>query len=228
MTQQPTPGVVLLLLLFLLAQCGGQENSTDANVSTTPADQPIVGGGCDGCELMFKGMPAGISNRDTSVGWASANPRFVLRGKIFQRDGVTPAAGILLYYWHTDAQGYYAAEGGKPDRRNPHGRLRGWLQTGSDGTYTIYTLRPAPYPGGGNPAHIHFSVKEPRIANPYYIDDVVFEGDPHLTADMKRQMQDRGGSGVLQVTTNGNVQTATRDIILGKNIPNYPAGKKSK
>ena len=45
-------------------------------------------------------------------------------------DGVTPAEGIVLYVYHTDATGYYNKD---DDPYNP--RLRGWMKTGKDGRY---------------------------------------------------------------------------------------------
>jgi protocatechuate 3,4-dioxygenase beta subunit len=45
--------------ILLWSSCSGQvkeNNKTEANTQT----KKIIGGGCDGCELMYEGMPAGL------------------------------------------------------------------------------------------------------------------------------------------------------------------------
>ncbi len=82
---------------------------------------------------------------------------------------------MIIYYWQTDSKGYYANRKGLDARAKRHGYIRGWLKTGSDGRYTLYTIRPAPYPNDSLPAHIHLSVKEPGLPNEYYTDEINFE-----------------------------------------------------
>jgi protocatechuate 3,4-dioxygenase beta subunit len=64
---------------------------------------------------------------------------------------VTPAAGIIVYAYQTDARGYYN-EGRQPPR------LHGWVRTDREGRFTLDTIRPGPYPGGRIPAHVHFQL----------------------------------------------------------------------
>lgn len=183
---------------------------------------PRVGGGCDGCELMFVGMPSDISPTDTSAGWTEAGQKLLVKGVVYENDGRTPAANVVLYYWHTDSGGYYSPSEGMDATARRHGHIRGWVKTGADGKYAIRTVRPSPYPHRDTPAHIHVSIKEPRIANEYYIDELVFDDDDLLTAARRRQLENRGGSGILRPFTSGDLQIAEHDIILGLNIPNYP------
>ena len=105
-----------------------------------------MGGGCDGCELMFEGMPERLDWR-TSIG-AKDEPGepLVVRGVIYQRDGKSPAPGVILYVYQTDATGHYAPGPDQTHGRR-HGRLRGWMKTDADGRYEFRTIRPAPYPG---------------------------------------------------------------------------------
>jgi protocatechuate 3,4-dioxygenase, beta subunit len=104
-----------------------------------------------------------------------------------------------------------------------HGHIRGWVKTGNDGKYTIYTIRPAPYPNDALPAHIHLAIKEPDIANEYYVDELNFDDDRLLIPHSKKYPFDnRGGSGVLRVLLQDDLQIAEHDIVLGLNIPNYP------
>lgn len=185
------------------------------------AQSRAVGGGCEGCEIMYVGMPRRINATDTSAGWKGAGQKLLITGRVMKRDGRTPAPNVVLYYWHTDEIGYYSYRPGLAEGARRHGYLRGWVKTDAQGKYTIYTLRPAPYPGEAIPAHIHLVVKEPDL-NEYYIDDWIFDDDKLLTTAERRKLENRGGSGVLRVLLDKNVQVAEDNIILGLNIPNYP------
>jgi len=80
--------------------------------SSQKQPQQKVGGGCDGCELMYAGMPADISSTDTSAGWYEAGQKLIVSGTVFQPEGKTPAPGIIIYYWQTDNNGYYSPKPG--------------------------------------------------------------------------------------------------------------------
>jgi protocatechuate 3,4-dioxygenase, beta subunit len=84
----------------------------------------VVGGGCDGCELMFEGMPRELSWRTTVVAEKEAGTPLVVRGVIYQKDGKTPASGVILYVYQTDATGRYTPADGQAQGKR-HGRLRG-------------------------------------------------------------------------------------------------------
>lgn len=58
----------ILLLFGCLTGCNGQ-TKTEISTQQNPHPNKVIGGGCDGCELMFEGMPANISSVDTSAGW---------------------------------------------------------------------------------------------------------------------------------------------------------------
>jgi protocatechuate 3,4-dioxygenase beta subunit len=83
-------------------------------------------------------------------------------------------------------------------------------------------VRPASYPNTDFEAHIHPAIKEPNIEKEYYLDEFVFDDDKLLTGEKRGNLQNRGGSGVLRVLENGDLQIAEHNIILGLNIPNYP------
>ena len=40
--------------------------------------------------------------------------------------------------------------------------------------------------------------------------------------EKRRALENRGGSGILEVSTSGELQIVEHDVILGLNIPNYP------
>lgn len=179
-----------------------------------------VGGGCDGCEIMYEGMPKFINATDTSAAWRSTDKRMIITGTVFQSNGKTPAAGTIVYYYHTNRQGIYGQGKMQVDGKR-HGQLRGWVKTDSRGNYRIYTCVPAAYPREKFPAHVHMIIKEPEI-NEYYIDDINFDDDPLLTTEVRKKNMNRGGSGVILTSESGGITYVERNITLGLHIPDYP------
>lgn len=187
----------------------------------------IVGGGCEGCELMYVGMPDKITTEHTSIGWTEGKQKLILTGKVFQIDGKTPASDVIVYYWHTDDKGLYSSDSQTPARAKEHGRLRGWVKTDENGNYKIKTSRPAAYPSQDIPQHIHLSIKESDIDNEYFA-DLYFDDDPlYLKYKKKYGKADRTGTEILRIVLDGNIQIAEHNIILGLNIPDYPTKKHS-
>lgn len=211
------PGIIVLCLL--LTACNGQKTP----LTSKEGDNKIVGGGCDGCELMYVGIPKNINSIDISAGWNEVGQKLIITGTVFRLDGKTPASDVIIYYWQADNSGRYSPVPGMDERAKRHGHIRGWVKTGPDGEYTIKTIRPAHYPNEETPAHIHLAIKEPGIANEYYTDEINFDDDRLLIPHFKKYPQEnRGGSGVVRVLTKDNFQFAEHNIILGLNIPNYP------
>ncbi len=213
-----------VLLLCYLTGCQGQVKSdSGAREANMDVPQKLVGGGCDGCEIMFTGMPANIKAVDTSAGWAEKGQKLLVTGTVHQLDGKTPAPDVIIYYWQTDNNGYYSPVGEMDTKARRHGHIRGWVKSDAQGKYSIYTIRPMPYPNERMPAHIHIAIKEPHLNNEYYIDEFVFDDDPLLTGEKRKLLENRGGSGVLRVLLKDSLQIALHNIVLGLNIPNYPA-----
>ena len=217
----------LLFVSFFnfLTSCNGQtkQKITQEQINI----ERIVGGGCEGCELMYVDIPKFISSEDTSIGWEEGKQKLVLTGKVFQLDGKTPASNITIYYWHTDDKGLYSSNNETPKQAKEHGKLRGWVKSDTNGNYTIRTSRPAAYPNDNIPQHIHLSIKEPEIPNPYYA-DLYFDDDPlYLNHKKKYGKLDRAGTELLKIVLDGNIQIAEHNIILGLNIPDYPTKNKT-
>ncbi len=218
-----------IFIYTLLLSCNLQtKNNNQVQQGTQTITSKIVGGGCDGCEIMYIGMPKNIKAIDTSTGWTEKGQKLLVTGKVYQRDDKTPAPNVVIYYWQTDHNGYYSSKVGKDEKAKRHGHIRGWVKTDEKGNYSIYTIRPAPYPNEDLPAHIHISIKEPTIENEYYIDELVFDDDKLLTAEKRKALENRGGSGIMKVELSGEMQVAKHNIMLGLNIPDYPKTNKNK
>jgi protocatechuate 3,4-dioxygenase beta subunit len=214
------------LLLGMLASCAHAPDNDKSAVSETPvsANEP-VGGGCDGCELMYIGIPQEIPSQDSSPGWSEGNQKLLISGQVYQPDGNTPAPDVVVYYWHTNDAGLYTPDAQTPVGAEAHGKYRGWVKSAFDGSYTIMTSKPAAYPDEEIPQHIHLAIREPDIPNEYYA-DLFFEDDPLYTRQLEKYGKaDRAGSEVLQVIREGDVQAVRHNIVLGMNIPNYPVRK---
>ncbi len=213
--------------LLLFCCCGSPSlinhaDSIKGKPNGNGTGEKVVGGPCDQCETLFEGMPA--LNR---IGWettlAGANEpgeRLELSGKVFMRDGKSPAADIVLYFHHTDAKGFYSP-GDTQTVARKDGHLRGWIKTNAQGEFKLHTIRPAPYPNRTDPAHIHILVKEPGKTL-YYIDEVWFDDDPFITKELKDKSELRGGNMIIHLSKNEKDEwTGQLNIVAGFNIPGY-------
>ena len=218
---------LFIATLNFLTDCNGQ-TKTESNQNEIKTDKnKLIGGGCDGCELMYVGMPKVISSEHTSNGWDEGKQKLILTGKVFQLDGRTPASDVVIYYWHTDDSGLYSSNDLIPYQAKEHGKLRGWVKSDKSGNYTIKTSRPDAYPNDNIPQHIHLSIKEPDIINEYYA-DLYFDDDPlYLKHKKKYGKLDRAGTEILRIVLDRNIQIAEHNIVLGLNIPDYPTKSKA-
>lgn len=206
--------------LLLLVGCRGQ--TQDGLHMDKPAR---IGGECEEgyCELLYYGIPPAINAVDTSAGWFEEGQRLIVSGVAYKLDGRTPAANVTIYYHHTDNEGYYSPRNDRPENQTRHGHIRGWVRTDKEGRYSIYTIRPAPYPDKSQPAHIHWLVKEPELQNEYWTDDLMFDDDKLLLPFIKKnQPRNFGGSGIARVLVKDSIQIAEHNFVLGLNVPNYP------
>ncbi|MEQ8905247.1 intradiol ring-cleavage dioxygenase [Ekhidna sp.] len=201
--------IFILLSISCLQACGQKTNY-----------RLIDSGRCDGCEAVLEFGDRKLNAVDTLPLFEQTNPKIKVFGTVYQPDGTTPAEGVILYLYHTNRDGIYPKRGDEKGWARRHGYIRGWVKTDQNGQYAFYTFRPASYPSGTEAEHIHITVLEPD-GKYYWIGSYLFHDDPLLT-DRDIDKTPRGGSdGVLKLTKEGNLLTDRRDIVLGKNVPNY-------
>lgn len=208
----------MALGLMTVLGCGGGGEAR----ARPHAREPIVGP-CEGCEGVFEGMPAALDWSGRVAPEGEPGEPLVVEGTVFGEDGA-PAAGTIVYAYHTDLQGLYPP--GDPRLGTAaalHGRLRGWVRADARGRYRFETMRPAGYPHSDLPQHVHMHVIEPGCCT-YYIDDVVFDDDPRLTPSMRETLvTGRAGSGLTSPRRDDRGGwRVTRDIHLGVAIPGHP------
>lgn len=213
----PGPGLAALAAVLALGPLAARAQET--GVSGT---EPVIGGPCEGCEAVFQALPEMLSPRARIAPAGEPGEPMRIVGTVTRADG-SPAPGIVVYAYHTDARGIYP----EPERpvapaADRHGRLRGWASTDEEGRYRFDTIRPAGYPDSEIPAHVHMHIIEPGCCT-YYLDSIEFEDDPLLT-DEEREAHatGRGGSGLVDPRRDDRgVWVVTRDIVLGHRVPGY-------
>jgi protocatechuate 3,4-dioxygenase beta subunit len=216
--------ITLMLAIALLNVRACSQNITEQNI----ANLKRVGGPCEGCDAIYESpVPfEKLNNMCWLPDWKEAGTTLAVNGTVYKPDG-TPAAGVIIYIYHTDQTGQYPTKGTASGWGKRHGYIRGWMKTNEKGEYKFFTLKPQPYPGRKDPVHIHVTIKE-SDKNAYWIDDYVFDDDTLLTKAIRIKLEDRGGSGILPISSfykGRKSLKSERNIYLGRNIPGYPAQK---
>jgi protocatechuate 3,4-dioxygenase beta subunit len=184
-------------------------------------------GDCPGCLGVgpYEGMPTTLTSVSRIAPADEPGEPLVITGRVFGPDG-KPRRGVIVYAYHTNRHGIYPApDPPRSEQSNFHGRLRGWALTDAKGRYTFNTIRPASYPDTTITQHIHMHIVERGCAT-YYIDEMLFTDDPFFKKlspeDVARENKGRGGSGITTPHRDASgTWHVTRDIYLGKNIPEY-------
>lgn len=209
-----------IVVSCLLAACGWAEAPGGA---AARVPEPILGPPCEGCAEVFNGLPASLASSARIAPPGEPGEPLRLEGTVTDVKG-RPAAGVIVYAYQTDAGGVYPRDPGSDGRSaSRHGRLRAWAKTDEAGRYRFDTIRPGSYPNSRIPQHIHMHVIEPGRGT-YWIADVVFDDDPHLTTAERGRTPERGGKGLTVPRRDaGGTWLVVRDIRLGEQVPGYPA-----
>lgn len=160
--------------------------------------------------------PARIAPRDAAPSAevaSSSEPgqRLDVTGVVYAADGRTPVAGASVYVYQTDARGYY-----RPDdamgNRDP--RLHALLRTDGQGRYSYRTIRPGSYPRTRVPQHIHYEVTAEGHGTRIF--EIIFEDDPHVTAQIREEAARPGSFYALRPVEHGESGPGrvTQDVVL--------------
>lgn len=213
--------IILSLCVTVLIGCSQNKTQVNSKNQSSLIDKK-VGGTCEGCEAIYESaIPFDqLNSIDTLPDFNEDGPKIEISGTIFQSDGKTPAAGTIIYLYHTDQNGLYSGGSDESVWSKRHGYIRGWLKADSNGFYKFFTLVPASYPNTTIQKHIHPTIKEPG-KTAYWIDDFVFDDDPFLIDKERNKKYPVAGSGVLVVRKEEGILKATRNITLGLNVTDY-------
>ncbi len=167
--------------------------------------------GCEASEPVEAAVPRTERSFAVLAGPDEPGEPLEVSGVVFEPDGTTPAAGVVLYVYHTDSAGYYRHVRDAPPR------LRAWLVTDEQGRYRYRTIRPAPYPGDEIPAHIHTQLWNERFP-PQYGTDLEFADDPLLPPEELERSARLGRFGfvVKPMRDEEGVLRATHDLRLAE------------
>lgn len=100
---------------------------------------------------------------------SEAGDPVTLQGRVLTQS-CKPVAGALIDVWHADASGRYDLDGY---------RYRGHFFSGSDGTFSLETIRPGLYPG--RTRHYHVRVQAP--GGPILTTQLYFPGEAENAGD---------------------------------------------
>jgi protocatechuate 3,4-dioxygenase beta subunit len=148
--------------------------------------------------VMIHPNPPANPSRSTQIA-ADTEPgeRLIVSGQVFAPDGQTPAAGVTVYAYNTDAEGYYGINHAEyPPRRY------GWMKTDGPGRFELRTIHPGSYPGMRVPAHIHFSAWGSGYPLQWF-DELRFAGDRYITVEMQAKDAELGDFRAIQPLLRG-------------------------
>jgi protocatechuate 3,4-dioxygenase beta subunit len=151
----------------------------------------------NGLVMIHRPAPAHISWRTRIAPAGEPGEPLLVDGQVFAPDGRTPAPGVTVYAYNTDAQGYY----GENHKEYPP-RLYGWMKTDATGRFELQTIRPGRYPGMHVPAHIHFELWGAGYPL-QWVDVLLFAGDSYLTPQEIQEDAGRGEFRTIQALSRG-------------------------
>lgn len=97
-----------------------------------------------------------------------------------------PVSEALVYLYHTDSRGWYAADAphvsmNEGDMR--HARLFGYVKTDKNGMFELHTIKPSGYPQSELPAHIHVHIEASGYQTA--VTEFLFDDDERLVGKIR-------------------------------------------
>jgi protocatechuate 3,4-dioxygenase beta subunit len=157
----------------------------------------------NGLVMIHRPAPSELSWQTQIVKNGEPGEPLIVAGRVSAPDGPTPAEGVTVYAYNTDAEGYL--------RRKPHGVSAADLWLDEDecrGGFELRTIHPGCYPGMRVPAHVHFVLwgggyplqwtEELKFEGGRYITPALVAEDAQLGEFRTIQRLSRGNDGVLR------------------------------
>lgn len=135
--------------------------------------------------------PEQITSKSRIASATEPGTPLLIRGRVVEPDGQTPAQGIVVHAYHRDQQGF---DFGPNDHALTTWRLQGWAKTDAQGRFEFETIRPAPDHMGREGAHIHFTLESPRLGR-QWARTVYLSDDPLVTKRTREQSAEAGEFG---------------------------------
>ena len=154
----------------------------------------------NGLVMIHRPTPGNLSWRTQIAADREPGEPLIVAGQVFAPDGHTPAPGVTVYAYNTDAQGYY----GENHTEYPP-RIYGWMKTDSTGRFELRTIRPGCYPNMQAPAHVHFELWGGGYPL-QWTGELKFEGDRYLTPDALAKDAQLGEFHTIQPLSRGEDQ----------------------
>src|SRR5437588_4849031 len=129
--------------------------------------------------------PPDVSSLGVIAPAGEPGQRLVVSGTVYGPDGATPAPGVIVYAYQTDAKGEYHNDAQRV------ARLHGWAKTDANGHFEFRTIHPGAYPGRTVPAHIHFHIYGGGFPL-QWTEELHFAGDPLLKPEEVQRSQAAG------------------------------------
>jgi protocatechuate 3,4-dioxygenase beta subunit len=137
----------------------------------------------------------GAIDAPDNVSWKTALSKksdrdepMIISGTVYNTDGKRVAPNVLIYFYHTDTEGYY----GRGNGEIRHGHFRGWMLTDIKGRYEFSSIKPAAYPERKFAAHVHMTITTKNLKEDS-IDSILFEGDKLITSVERNMAGKKGG-----------------------------------
>src|SRR5215468_3616511 len=162
--------------------------------------------------------PPTVSSVGTIAPATEPGQRLIITGQVFAPDGTTPASGVIVYAYQTDATGEYHNDSSRT------ARLHGRAKTDAQGRFEFRTIHPGAYPGRTIPAHVHFHAWGGGYPL-QWTEELLFEDDPHLQPAALEKSRAAGRfANVSPVTreASGAEHCTINFRLLARS--NYPAG----
>ncbi len=209
---------ILFLFIYLpLIGCESKNEYKDglADQKSESQNQSIYNSSCEWC---------GANEAPSDASWKTRIARsdepgeaMIISGTVYQPDGETPAADVIVYVYHTNSNGEYPRSDTLTGNGKRHGYLRGWMKTNKNGQYRFESIRPAAYQQeGGEPAHIHYVIKPPG-EDEYWLSALIFSDDPRTSGVHLKAERNGGFSHITDLKKNSDgVWIGSRDLKIQK------------